>query len=115
MARASVPPYDKSFVMIIDSKMQTIDLGKLRREIAEFLASRPAPRSTGGTCRTIIGPGNVILCSGDCRRAGESCEPKRVAVPGGHVYRCSCQRPITQPVGARRAKARRPAARRVRS
>ena len=106
MARAKAEPFRGSFMLMVESTTKNIDLEKLRAEIGTFLADRPTPRSGPGACRTIAGPGNVILCEGSCTKPGFSCEPKRLA---NGTYRCACQKPIAQVRSAkapRRAKAR---------
>ena len=95
MPTPKTAPYRGSFMLMVDSKTRQIDVDKLRAQIAVFLANRPTPRAGG--CRTIQGPGNVILCEGTCTKPGFSCEPKRNF---NGTYTCACQKPIMQ---ARRA------------
>ena len=107
MATKRAEPFRGSFMLMVDSKTRNVDVEKLRQTIGTWLAAQPTPRSGAGACRTIQGPGNVVICDGGCTKAGFSCEPKRIS-PG--VYKCACQKPIMQARRAttarRRAKAR---------
>ncbi|MGH2670937.1 MAG: hypothetical protein ACRDH5_17800 [bacterium] len=111
LAKAKAAPYMKSFVVVVEAGVRSLDVQALRAEIGAWLADR-APTSTQSPtgCRTIAGPGSVVICQGDCRRPGEVCEVKRTSLPGGGVqYRCVCQRPIAQATA--RSRSSRPARR----
>jgi len=106
MPTKKAAPFRGSFMLMVNSKTRQVDVEKLRRTIGSWLAARPTPRSGSGVCTTIQGPGGVVICDGGCRKAGFSCEPKRIS-PG--VYKCVCQKPIAQArraTASRRAKAR---------
>lgn len=103
MATRKAEPFRGSFLMVVDSKTRKVDVEKLRQTIGTWLADRPAARGAG-VCRTVQGPGNVIICDGGCTKPGFSCEPKRQA---NGSYKCVCQKPIAQVTRAsRRTKAR---------
>jgi hypothetical protein len=108
MPRAKATPYRKGFVLVVGSRVRSVDVEALRARIGGWLAARAArsPRHLTG-CRTIQGPGNVIICQGDCRKPGEVCDVKVTRLPGGgYSFTCACQKPIMQPLARRRAKAR---------
>lgn len=111
MPRTKATPYRKGFALIVGSRVRSVDVEAVRAKIGSWLAARAArsPRVSTG-CRTIQGPGNVIICQGDCRKPGEVCDVKVTRLPGGGFsFTCACQRPITQ--ATRRARSRLRAAR----
>lgn len=103
-------PYRKRFVLIVDSRTRQVDVMALRARIGAMLAARRRRGLALRGCRTIQGPGNVIVCDGDCSKPGELCDVKVVRRPGGHFeFTCGCQKPVTQPL--RRRRSHRPTAR----
>lgn len=100
MPTRKVAPYRGSFMLVVDSKTRKVDVGKLREEIGAWLAARPALRTGSGVCRTIQGPGNVVICDGGCTKPGYECEPKRQL---NGTYKCVCQKRVTQSFSARSA------------
>jgi hypothetical protein len=108
MPRAKAAPYRKGFVLVVGSRVRSVDVEALRAKIGGWLAARAArsPRHLTG-CRTIQGPGTVIICEGDCRKPGEVCDVKVTRLPGGgYSFKCACQRPIAQMARRARPKAR---------
>jgi len=112
MARAKAAPYRKGFVLVVGSRVRSVDVEALRARIGGWLAARAARSPRIGTgCRTIQGPGNVIICQGDCSKPGEICDVNVTRRPGGgFTFTCACQKPITQPLQRARPKGHAPPA-----
>jgi hypothetical protein len=110
MARAKAAKaesFDGAFVVVVGRGQRTLDVPALRAEIGAWLAHQPLPPLTG--CRTIAGPGTVVICQGECSRPHEICDVKPMRRPGGgYTYECKCQVPIVQQTrtAPRRAAAR---------
>jgi hypothetical protein len=104
MATSKRAPYQKSFVLLVSGRTRQVDVEAMRARIGRWLAARAAKRGRVLTgCRTIQGPGNVIVCEGDCAKPHEICDVKVSRRPGGgYVFTCACQFPITRKRTARR-------------